>query len=93
MNMHDVEYTDTFGGEVNYAWVRRASVAMPDLTHYGYTGSTDGSYARANKVYQRELMRRAKAAVGLTGVRGTRSDYGDTIEFRPYGSCTVLFVI
>jgi hypothetical protein len=89
-NSHRVEYTDTFGGEANYAWVRRATVTMPELTHYGYDGGTN--YARANRIYQRELMRRAKAAVGLTGARGVRHSHGDQIEFRPYGSCTVLFV-
>jgi hypothetical protein len=25
----DVEYTDTFAGEANYSWVKRASVALP----------------------------------------------------------------
>lgn len=87
---HAIEYTDTFGGEANYAWVKRVVIAMPELTHYGYDGGTN--YAKASKVYNRELMRRAKAAIGLTGVRGVRSDHGDMIEFRPYGSCTVLFV-
>jgi hypothetical protein len=24
------EYTDTFGGEANYSWVRRANVEIPD---------------------------------------------------------------
>lgn len=24
------EYTDTFGGEANYSWVRRGEVALPD---------------------------------------------------------------
>lgn len=39
----------------------------------------------------REIMRRCKAAVGLTGVKG-RKDYtsGDYIAFRPYGSCTIM---
>ena len=37
-------------------------------------------------------MKRAKAAVGLTGVRGVRSDAGGMIDFRPYGSATVLFI-
>ncbi len=87
---YDVEYTDTFGGEPNYCWVRRATVAMPELTHYGYDGGTN--YAKANKVANRELMRRAKAAVGLTGVRGKRYDHGDTLEFRPYRCATVMFV-
>ena len=85
-----VEITDTFGGEANYCWVKRATIAMPELTHYGYDGAT--GYSKANKVYQRELMRRAKAAVNLTGVRGRVVSYGDVIEFRPYGSATVMFI-
>lgn len=89
-NTYSVEYTDTFGGEANYSWVRRAQVTVPELTHYGYDGGTN--YAKANKIAQRELMKRAKAEMGLTNVRGTRHDYGDTIEFRPYRSCTVMFV-
>ena len=24
------EYTDTFGGEANYSWVRRAEISLPD---------------------------------------------------------------
>jgi hypothetical protein len=92
MNAYDVEYTDTFGGEANYCWVRRAVVYVPELTHYGYTGSTDGSYAKADRIAQRELMRKAKAAVGLTGVRGRVDSHGDMIEFRPYRCATVMFV-
>lgn len=87
---YNIEYTDTFGGEANYCWVRRASVTMPELTHYGYDGGTN--YSKANRVYERELMRKAKAALGLTGTRGTVSRYGDMIEFRPYGSATVMFI-
>lgn len=29
MKMH-IEYTDTFGGEANYAWVRRAEIDVAD---------------------------------------------------------------
>ena len=90
MHTFNIEYTDTFGGEANYCWVKRATVTMPELTRYGYDGATN--YGRTSKIFDRELMRRAKAAVGLTGVRGVRVSYGDTIEFRPYGSCTVLFI-
>lgn len=86
----NVEYTDTFSGEANYAWVERVTISMPELTHYGYDGSS--GYAKANRVFERELMRRAKASVGLTGVRGQRMDIGDTIEFKPYGMCAVLFI-
>jgi len=89
-NFYEFEYTDTFAGEANYSWVRRGKVSMPELTHYGYDGSQ--GYARANRIEKRELMRKVKAQLGLTGIRGIRSDYGDTIEFRPYGCCTVLFI-
>jgi hypothetical protein len=92
MNAYDVEYTDTFGGEANYCWVKRAVIHVPELTHYGYTGSKNGSYAKANRSQQRELMRKAKAAVGLTGVRGRVDSHGDMIEFRPYRCATVMFV-
>lgn len=87
---YNIEYTDTFGGEANYSWVNRASVTMPEMTHYGYDGATN--YYKANKIYERELMKKAKAAVGLTGVRGVVERFGDAISFKPYGSCTVLFI-
>lgn len=90
MNRYNIELTDTFAGEANYSWVRRAVVTMPELTHYGYDGGT--SYAKANKVFQRELMRLAKAKMGLTGCRGRTSRHGDMSEFRPANSCTVMFI-
>ena len=92
MNKYNVECTDTFGGEANYSWVQRASVTMPELIHYGYTGSADGSWRKASKTYRRELMRRAKKAMGYTGVRGKVYDDGDIIEFRPHGLCQVMFI-
>lgn len=88
---HTYEYTDTYCGEANYSWVRRGTVTMPELTHYGYDGSSN--YVRANRIYERELVKRAKAAVGLTGVRGRTYRYGDSIEFRPYRMNTVLFIL
>lgn len=66
------EYTDTFGREANYAWVRRGTL-QGDLTDL-------------------QAVRRAKAQVGLTGVRGTTTKHGDTIEFRPFRMATVLFI-
>lgn len=41
---------------------------------------------------QKLIMRRAKAAVGLTGTRGRTYDMGDSYEFRPYRICQVMFV-
>lgn len=70
----NVEYTDTFGGESNYCWVRRADIEAP------------------RKATNALIMRRAKAAVGISGLRGKTYDYGDMIEFRPYGMATVMFV-
>jgi len=90
MTTYEYEYTDTYGGEANYSWVRRGKVTMPELTHYGYDGGTN--YCKANKVFQRELMRKVKAELGLTGVRGITYHHGDMSEFRPYGLCTVLFI-
>lgn len=91
-NVYNVEFTDTFAGEANYSWVRRARIVMPELTHYGYTGSSDGSYSRANRAEKRQLMRKAKAAMGLTGIRGRVDDLGDGLEFRPYGMAAVMFI-
>lgn len=89
-NTYVYEYTDTFCGEANYAWVKRGTVSMPELTHYGYDGATN--YGKSNRVSNRELMRRVKAELGLTGVRGVTNILGDTIVFRPYGVHTVLFI-
>ena len=36
-------------------------------------------------------MRRAKAAVGLTGVRGRTEHTSDAWAFRPAGSCSIMF--
>lgn len=87
---YNVELTDTFAGEANYSWVRRAVVTMPELTHYGYDGGTN--YAKVNKVFNRELMRRAKAEMGLTGIKGRTYWHGEQGEFRPYGLLQVMFI-
>lgn len=68
-----VEMTDTFGGEANYSWVKRATV------------SAEGS--------DLAVVRRAKKAIGLNGVKCRRSDFGDGIELRPAcGACLVVFI-
>lgn len=90
MLLYNIEYTDTYGGEANYAWVKRAIVTMPELTHYGYDGGTN--YYKANKVFKRELVKKAKASMDLTGLRGKVTEYGETIEFRPFRSCTIMFI-
>ena len=39
-----------------------------------------------------QVIRRAKKACGLNGVRCTVSDFGDMYEIRPQGLCQVVFV-
>lgn len=70
----DVEYTDTFGGQANYSWVRRETLTLP-------VGLSDAA-----------IMRRAKRAMGITGMRGRSFANGDYWEFRPYRHLTVMHV-
>ena len=70
-----VEYTDTFGGEANYAWCKRVELDLPDT------------------VKDRTLVRKAKEALGLTGVPCRREELGgETIALYPRGSNTVVFI-
>ena len=90
MNSYQIEITDTFAGEANYSWVKRETFTMPDLYHYGYDGSSN--YVKTNKVYRRELVKKAKAIAGWTGARCKVEDYGDMIRIEPKGACMVAFV-
>lgn len=65
MNQYQIEITDTFGGEANYSWVKRETIVMPELTHFGYGGAAN--CAEAKKAYRRQLVRKAKAIAGWTG--------------------------
>lgn len=91
MEKWNVEYTDTFAGEANYCWVRRATIEVLPLERDCVYTSAVGA-ARARRAYFRDIVRKAKAAVGLTGVRGRMYNHGDFFEFRPYNSCTVMFI-
>ncbi|MFM7009051.1 MAG: hypothetical protein ACKO0Z_06910 [Betaproteobacteria bacterium] len=82
-NRYQVELTDTFGGEANYSWVKRRAIRLP-------LANAEGAAAR--RAYDAKIKREAKAAVGLTGIRGQWTDFGDGFEFRPRGMCQVLFV-
>lgn len=85
----NVELTDTFAGEANYAWVKRASIDMPELTHYGYDGSTN--YVRANRIFERELIHKAKRALGVTA-RHVKETQGDDITLKFLGYNVVMFI-
>ena len=41
----------------------------------------------------RQVIRAAKLALGLTGQRCRRFDYSDGFELRPVGSCSVAFIL
>lgn len=84
------EYTDTFAGEANYCWVRRGYVHVPELTHYGYDGAC--GYAKANKAQAREVVKRVKREIGLTGYRCDREQWGETIVLRPRGCAEIVFI-
>jgi len=90
MNTYHIEVTDTFAGEANYSWVKRETLTMPELTHYGYDGSSN--YVKANKSYRRQLVRKAKALAGWTGERCNVEDCGDMIRIEPRNACMVAFV-
>ena len=90
MHTYKIEITDTFGGEANYSWVKRETIAMPELTHYGYDGATN--YAKANKTYNRELVKKAKYLEGWTGNRCRVEHWGDNIAIYPANACLVVFV-
>lgn len=40
----------------------------------------------------RSIVIRAKKELGLTGVKCDMAEFGETIELRPRGSCTVIFI-
>ena len=40
----------------------------------------------------RMILRRAKKEMQLSGMQGVTSNSGDMISFKPYGSCTILFI-
>jgi hypothetical protein len=84
---YSYEFTDLFCGESNYSWVKRGTVTMPDLTHYGYDGSQ--GYSRSNKIFERELIKKVKRVLGLNE-RHKKESYGDMIALRFTG--TILFI-
>jgi hypothetical protein len=77
-----VEVTDTFGGDANYSWVRRYTIANPSQDYRG-------------RGHRLSLVRRAKAIAGWQGLRCEVSDFGDELHIRPVGRsapCWIMFV-
>ncbi len=76
-----VEYTDTFGGEANYSWVKRAEFEM------------DFSPDVPPNIREFRIRKKARELMGLTGLRGEWAECGDSWEFRPRRICSVMFIM
>lgn len=57
-----------------------------------YTWVRRGEIALPDDVTDFQLARLVKKDAGLTGVRIVRQSFGDSLEFRPVGMNTVLFI-
>ena len=90
MNIYSYEMTDTFGGEANYSWCKRGTVATGNITDYGFDGSH--GYCRASKLMRAHAIREVKSRLDLTGTRCDREMWGETIVLRPRGTATVIFI-
>jgi hypothetical protein len=70
-----------------------------DITHtdtYGgdpnYSWVTKAEIVAPGDASELTIVRRAKAAIGLTGVRCRRGDIGGDLTLHPVNSCTVVFI-
>jgi hypothetical protein len=57
-----------------------------------YSWLTRFEFALPANATDRAIVRAAKLGLGLSGCRCRRSDLGETIELRPYGSLAVAFI-
>ena len=83
LDSYDLEYTDTFGGETNYSWVKRKVLTI---------SSANDESVVVRKRYDAKIKRLAKSLIGLAGIRGDWRCDSEVWEFRPRGMCTILFV-
>jgi hypothetical protein len=68
---YEIIVTDTFGGELNYCWVKSATIEVPD----------DASDIT--------LVKRAKKAVGYSGVRMAKKHGG---IYKVAGACIAMVI-
>ena len=72
----------------------RVSVTQTDT----FGGEANYSWANRHefiihqRASQRNIVRKAKALVGMTGVKSDTHDYGDSITIRPRGYNQIIFV-
>ena len=56
-----------------------------------FSSVTRGEFQAPTNASQALLTRRAKASVGISGMKGTTEDTGTEITFRPHGLCLIMF--
>jgi hypothetical protein len=84
--LYDAEMTDTFGGEANYCWVKRAIVPVKQSTYRMRNVVKERAYREAR------IRREVKKALGISGVAGRWESNGGHRVFHPYGLCRIVFV-
>jgi len=57
-----------------------------------YSWVTRIDFEAPSNISQLALMRRAKRALGISGVRGRTSHFDGVTAFHPYNMCTVMFI-
>ena len=80
MTRYQVEMTDTFGGEANYCWVRRATI---DAVSIDRTPNA----ARISK-----LIKRAKEELGIVGRHIVTMCDPDMIRIDMQGAALCIFI-
>lgn len=70
------ELTDTYGGESNYAWVRRGVIECVEGKDYSDLAA----------------VRRVKKDLGWSGWKCQKDNYGDMLVLHPVGVCQVCFI-
>ena len=59
--------------------------------NYSWVNRVD--FTLAPDASRRSIVAAGKAALGLTGCRCESTEYGEGYRLRPYGSCTVIFIL
>jgi hypothetical protein len=90
VTLYRYELTDTYVGEANYCYVERGALSVPDLSQY--EDDKGLTYSQAIVAQSREVVRKVKARLGLTGWRCDRETWGETIVLRPRGRCEIVFI-
>ena len=68
------EMTDTFSGEANYLWVKRGEIRTKQGEEFSDLAA----------------VRRVKKALGYSGVKCKKEEYGDSIILHPSGENIII---